>query len=67
MSELEALVEQMESGNLSLEDSLKSFERGIRLIRDCQATLSRAEQKVQMLVEQNGEPHSVPFESDETQ
>lgn len=47
--ELERLVERMERGELSLEDSLQQFEQGIRLIRVCQQALHSAELKVQML------------------
>lgn len=50
LAELETLVQQMESGKLSLEDSLKAFERGIRLTRECQQALAQAEQKVQLLL-----------------
>lgn len=55
LNELEKLVEQMESGSLSLENSLKSFEKGIKLTRDCQTALKKAEQKVQILTEKNSE------------
>ena len=55
LDQLEELVEDMENGDLTLEESLKSFEKGIKLTRDCQAALSQAEQKVQILLEQNGE------------
>jgi len=41
----------MEQGDISLEDSLKKFERGIELTRTCQKALQEAEQKVQILVE----------------
>lgn len=54
LEDLGELVNKMEQGNLSLEDSLKNFESGIKLIRDCQKALSAAEQKVQILTEQNG-------------
>lgn len=54
LSDLEALVTQMEQGDLSLEESLKAFERGIQLTRDCQERLSAAEQQVQTLMEQQG-------------
>jgi len=47
--ELERLVERMERGELTLEDSLQQFEQGIRLIRACQQALHTAEQKVQVL------------------
>jgi exodeoxyribonuclease VII small subunit len=56
LQELETLVERMEQGESSLEDSLKDFERGIELTRSCQAALAEAEQKVQILLEKNGEP-----------
>ena len=55
LHELEQLVEQMESGDMSLEDSLKQFERGIALTRSCQKALSEAEQKVQILLEKAGQ------------
>ncbi|HEY5602095.1 MAG TPA: exodeoxyribonuclease VII small subunit [Gammaproteobacteria bacterium] len=51
IAELEALVEEMERGDISLEDSLKKFERGIELTRACQQALQEAEQKIQMLIE----------------
>ncbi|NOZ51748.1 MAG: exodeoxyribonuclease VII small subunit [Gammaproteobacteria bacterium] len=54
VTELELLVTEMEQGEISLEDSLKKFERGIELTRSCQKALEEAEQKVQMLVEVNG-------------
>lgn len=55
LEELEALVEKMEEGDLSLEESLKSFERGVKLSRECQSALQAAEQTVQKLIEQNEE------------
>ncbi len=54
LAELEALVERMESGELSLEDSMKQFERGIQLARACQQQLKQADLKVQQLVQKNG-------------
>lgn len=50
MQELEQVVEQLESGDLSLDKSLKQFEKGVKLSRDCQAALTDAEQKVQVLL-----------------
>lgn len=56
LKELESLVERMEAGDMSLEDSLKHFERGVALTRSCQKALAEAEQKVQILLsEQDGE------------
>jgi exodeoxyribonuclease VII small subunit len=54
LSELETLVDEMEQGNLSLEDSLKRFEKGIALSTECQQALQNAELKIKELVEQNG-------------
>lgn len=53
LSELEALVERMEAGELSLEESLSAFERGVKLTRHCQNALTNAELKVKVLTEQN--------------
>lgn len=61
LEELESLVELMEEGDLSLEDSLKNFEQGIKLTRECQQALAQAEQKVQLLMEQAGELVSEDF------
>lgn len=61
LAELEQLVERMEQGNLPLDESLKLFERGIQLTRGCQKSLQEAEQKVRILMEENGEPTLKPF------
>lgn len=50
LQHLQELVERMEKGQLTLEDSLKSFEEGIQLVRQCQEVLQKAEQKVQILL-----------------
>ncbi|MDN5872650.1 MAG: exodeoxyribonuclease VII small subunit, partial [Nitrococcus sp.] len=50
LRELEDLVGRMEAGSLSLEESLKSFERGIELTRACQKALREAEQKIEILL-----------------
>lgn len=65
LEELETVVEQLERGDMSLEDSLKAFEHGVRLTRQCQAILAAAEQKVQLLIEQNGELRAEPFTIDD--
>ena len=62
LASLEDLVESLESGELSLEDSLKSFEQGIKVARDCQAALKSAEQKVEVLMRQGDLLVSQPFE-----
>lgn len=51
LAELEALVDDLESGDLPLEKAMKKFEDGIKLTRSCQAALKEAEQKVQILLE----------------
>lgn len=51
LDELEQLVVRMEQGDLGLDDSLKSFERGIVLYRDCQTALEQAELRVQQLLD----------------
>lgn len=64
LAELQTLVERLESGELSLEDSLTAFEQGIGLTRECQAALAQAEQKVQILLERDGELEPAPFDAD---
>ena len=54
LKELEELVSKMESGELSLDQSLKAFERGIQLTRQCQSSLDAAELKVQTLTKDAG-------------
>ena len=53
LSALETLVEHMENGDISLEDSLKSFEKGIKLARSCQKSLKEAELKVKILLSED--------------
>ncbi|MEH6457743.1 MAG: exodeoxyribonuclease VII small subunit [Cocleimonas sp.] len=53
MIDLEALVTKIETGNLSLEDSLKEFENGIKLSRICQSALKDAERRVKILSDGN--------------
>ena len=62
LENLEQLVTAMEDGELSLEESLKAFEKGIKLTRECQSALQKAEQKVQTLISENGESEVVDFE-----
>lgn len=61
LDELEQLVAKMESGELNLDESLRSFERGIALYRNCQAALEQAEARVKLLLDPE-HPESVrPF------
>lgn len=69
LAELEAIVEKLEQGELSLDDSLKHFERGVQLTRVCQAALTQAEQKVEILLRKTGasggdEFEAAPFDPD---
>ena len=63
LQELEQLVERMEDGELSLEDSLAQYERGIRLGRSCQQALDEAEQRIQVLTEKDGKSELTLFEA----
>ncbi|MDO8704254.1 MAG: exodeoxyribonuclease VII small subunit [Sulfuricaulis sp.] len=55
LAELEKIVEKMESGEQTLEENMKSFQRGIELTRACQQGLKEAEQRVEKLIQKNGE------------
>ena len=61
LAELEQVVELLEQGDISLEESLKSFERGVKLTRTCQKALQEAEQKVQILLDKNEQQTLEPF------
>jgi exodeoxyribonuclease VII small subunit len=65
LKELEALVTKMEQGNLSLEESLQHFERGIQLTRTCQQALKAAEHKVEILLNKSGQDDIAPFTTDD--
>ena len=65
LSDLEQLVERMENGDYSLEESLQAFEQGIKLTRECQRMLAQAEQKVQILIQGEDKIKLEPFESTE--
>ena len=62
LDQLEEIVDDMENGDLTLEESLKAFEQGIKLTRECQSALSKAEQKIQKLVEENGQLKAVAID-----
>ncbi|MBU3021903.1 exodeoxyribonuclease VII small subunit [Aestuariibacter sp. A3R04] len=55
LSELEAIVKEMESGELPLNEALEKFERGIALSRQSQQVLAQAEQKVRILLQEQGQ------------
>ena len=64
LQKLERLVSLMEEGELSLEDSMKAFEKGIKLTRECQTALQKAEQKVQILLNESGETQAFEVEDE---
>jgi exodeoxyribonuclease VII small subunit len=67
LGRLEEIVEKMETGELSLEESLKLFEEGVKLSRECNVQLSEAEQKVKLLlgVDESGQPITRDFNPNE--
>ena len=62
LDELEQLVVRMEQGELSLDDSLSSFERGISLYRNCQTALEQAELRVSQLLDPAAPETAQPFD-----
>tara|TARA_B100000809_G_C15109172_1_gene519905 strand:+ start:1866 stop:2108 length:243 start_codon:yes stop_codon:yes gene_type:complete len=64
LENLEELVTAMEEGELSLEESLQAFEKGIKLTRECQSALKKAEQKVQVLINEDGDTKEFKFKED---
>lgn len=63
LKEIETIIEKMADGKLNLEEALASFEKGITLARQCQTQLKTAEQKVQILMDQNDA--KTPFKTDD--
>lgn len=63
LEELEALVAKLEGGDLSLEQALKEFERGVKLTRRCQTALQEAEQKIEILLKKSEQAEPSAFES----
>jgi len=55
LAALEQIVQSLEEGTVTLDESLKAFEKGIKLSRSCQKELNRAEKKVEVLVKENDE------------
>ncbi len=65
LAEITQLIEKMEHGESTLEQSLTNFERGIHLVKHCQKILEEAEQKVKILVQNNQQEELVAYEADE--
>lgn len=64
LSELESIVQNLEQGALSLEDSMTLFERGLNLSQASQEKLKNAEQKIQILLAKNGNQQLQPFQNE---
>lgn len=67
MNQLETIVENMEQGDLPLEDALSAFENGVNLVRQCEEKLKSAEQKVQILMKTGDKAELQPFDPEETE
>ena len=65
LAELEGIVEKLEKGQLSLDESLMLFEKGIKLVRECNDRLKNAQQRVEQLIGENGELRTEKFEVEE--
>lgn len=65
LKELESIVHEMEQGDLPLHQALEKFERGVQLSRTSQAALAQAEQKVKILLSENGQPSLQDFAEDQ--
>ena len=65
LAELESIVSELEDGDIPLEKALKQFEKGIKLSRECQTALQAAEQRVQMLVNDDLEDFSAGEDQDD--
>jgi len=68
LEELEGIVDQLESGELSLEDSLAAFEKGVGLVKLCNQKLADVEKKVELLIkDKEGKLQLKRFESDDVE
>lgn len=66
LEELEKIVRNLEDGDLSLEDSLKLFEAGVKLSRECQERLNQAERRIEVLLDgEDGKPTLESLEPDD--
>ncbi len=65
ISELEKIVLDLEKGELSLDDSVKKFEQGIKISKECNEILEKAEKKINILINQDGEMKEEKFDTEE--
>lgn len=61
LAEITQLIDKMEHSELTLEQSLGNFERGVKLVKHCQKILTEAEQKVQLLIQNNKQSELTPY------
>ncbi len=67
LTRLEKITEELEDGDLSLENSLKKFDEGIKLAGYCSEQLNNARAKVELLLEKEGKIEAVPFEGHDSE
>ena len=65
LAKLEAITEELESGELGLEESLKKFDEGVKLAEACNRKLDEAQQKVKILLKKDGVRKELPFKSED--
>ncbi len=65
IEKLEGIVEELENGNLSLEDSVTKFEEGIKISKECNKILEEAEKKITILINRDGEIKEENFKTEE--
>ncbi len=66
LAQLETLVQRLEAGELSLEEALKEYEKGVNLTRECQAALKDAAQKIEILQTKTADAEPTEFSTDES-
>ncbi|MEW6519604.1 MAG: exodeoxyribonuclease VII small subunit [Thermodesulfobacteriota bacterium] len=65
LARLEELAGELEKGDLTLESSLKKFDEGMKLVQFCSQKLDESQQQIDMLLNKNGSPTTVPFQAEE--
>lgn len=68
LAELQGIVSRLEDGSISLEESMRQFERGVGLLKNCYQVLDHAEQRIELLtgVDRAGQPQTRPFDGSAT-
>ena len=63
MKKLETIVTELENGNLNLDESVKKFEEGMKIAKQCNNILENAEKKITIVLEKNGDFEEKPFDT----